>query len=69
MPMRAVTRPRATLRVDGVADLRFEHFQFARQVHGNLGLPAVDRAQLDGDFEAVLRAFAATVARHGFHPA
>jgi hypothetical protein len=32
-------------------------------------LPAVDRAQLDGDFEPVPRALAATVTRHGFHPA
>jgi hypothetical protein len=32
-------------------------------------LPAVDRAQFDGDFEPVLGAFAAPVARHGFHPA
>src|SRR5665213_1326365 len=43
--------------------------QVARQVHGNFRLPAVDRAQLDGDLETVPRAFAATVTRHGFHPA
>jgi multimeric flavodoxin WrbA len=39
------------------------------QVHGNFRLPAVDRAQLEGDLETVPRAFAATVTRHGFHPA
>jgi hypothetical protein len=65
MPMRAVTRPR----VDGVAHLRLEQLQLTRQVHGNFRLPAVDRAQLDGDLEPVPRAFAATVTRHGFHPA
>ena len=67
MEMRAVTRPRATWRVDGVAHRRFEHFQFARQVHGNFRLPAVHRAEFHGDFEAVPRALAAPVARHGFH--
>ena len=55
--------------VDGVAHRRFEHFQFARQVHGNFGLPAVHRAEFHGDFEAVLRTLAAPVARHGFHSA
>ena len=53
--------------VDGVADGRFEHFQFARQVHGNFRLPAVHRAEFHGDFEAVPRTLAPTVARHGFH--
>ena len=55
--------------VDGVADWRFEHFQFARQVHGNFRLPAVHRAEFHGDFEAVPRALTAPVTRHGFHPA
>ena len=55
--------------VDGVADLRFEHFHLARQIHGDFGLLAVHRAEFDGDFEAVLRAFAAPVTRHGFHSA
>src|SRR5476649_3095266 len=61
--------PARDLRVDGVAHLRLEQLQLARQVHGDLRLPAVDRAQLDGDLETVPRAFAATVTRHGFHPA
>jgi len=53
--------------IDGVAHLRFEHFELARQVHGNFRLAAVHGAQLDGDLETVAGALAAAVAGHGFH--
>ena len=50
--------------VDHVADLRFEQLHLARQVHGDFGLLAVDRAELDGDLEAVLGAIPAPITRH-----
>ena len=43
-PMRAVTRPARDAGIDGVPRLGFEHFQLTREVHGNFGLAAVDRA-------------------------
>ena len=53
--------------IDGIAHGGFEHFQLARNVHGNFGLAAIDRAQFDGDFETVPGAFATPITRHGFH--
>src|SRR5438034_4529271 len=53
--------------IDLVPKTRFERFQFARKVNGNLALPPVHRAELDGDLEAVLSALAAAVTRHRFH--
>ena len=53
--------------VDFIADLGFQDFEVARQIDGDFGLLAVDRADLDGDFEAALGGFAAAIAGHGFH--
>ena len=50
--------------VNQIANLRFEHFHLARQVHGNLALLAVHRAELDGDLETVLGAISAPITRH-----
>ena len=50
--------------VDEVADLGFEHLHLARQRHRNLALLAVDRAELDRDFETVLGAIPAAISGH-----
>jgi hypothetical protein len=64
---RTVNRPARHAAVDFIAQLRFEHFQFAGQIDGDLGLLAVDRADLHRHFASALRALAASVAGHGFH--
>src|SRR3954470_17424202 len=53
--------------IDFVADLGFEDLQLAREGDRNLALLAINRAELDGDFEAVFGAFTPAVSRHRFH--
>ena len=55
--------------IDGIAHLRLDHIQLARERDRDLGLLAVHGGQFHRDLEAVLRALAATVTRHGFHRA
>ena len=59
--------PARNLLVDRLADARFEHFQFAREIHRNLGLLAVHRTEFDRDIESVPGAIAAPITRHRLH--
>src|SRR5438270_9762650 len=54
--------------IDLVADLRLEHLHFPRQIHRHLALLAIDRTELDRDFETILGTISPPISGHRFHP-
>ena len=54
--------------INNIANLSLQHFHLPGQGNENLTLFPIDGAKLDGDLEAVLRAFTAPISRHRFHP-
>ena len=55
------------VRVNFIADSRFQFDQLFRQVDGNIALLAIDGVQFHRELKTVLRTFAPPVTGHGSH--